>query len=193
MSSSGRILPLVSMLGELLRRPRNTPEEVEAYQCRRLLELLPHAQETVPFYRSLYTDSVSPLREIIKAQTSSEFWSLFHTIPVATRQSMQQCTPQELISRTVNPRHLVPRNTARSSGLPLVIQRTWAEERLLDYIRRGALHTITQHRGAESAQTIGGRGGGKGYRLDIELVEEIEAEASRTIRTSKTKVRNNPA
>jgi len=128
------ILPLERMRGLITsaRYPRLEEREVRAFQDRRLRALVRHAYENVPFYRSLYDEHGIGPRAIRGVQD-------LHRLPITHKRMFQSLPMEQRLARGADQRRLIVRKTSGSSGEPLVVGRTWMEERSLGLLRWRAM------------------------------------------------------
>jgi phenylacetate-CoA ligase len=56
-------------------------------------------------------------------------------IPITSKKDLQLLPPENVVARGVNPENLITHRTSGSSGEPLIIRRTWFEERLFGLLR----------------------------------------------------------
>ena len=124
----------LSILPSLLRHPRASRQEVLRFQARQLRRVITHAYDTVPYYRRLF-DEAGVRPETIRTATD------LTRIPVTTRRKLQELPPEDLLSQGFDPSQLLSQSTSGSSGEPLVVRRTWWEERMLGFLR---LRTLVQ-------------------------------------------------
>ncbi|HWP92361.1 MAG TPA: hypothetical protein VNN20_09210 [Thermodesulfobacteriota bacterium] len=111
----------------LLRHQYVTREEVVAFRNKRLRDLIAHAYNNVPYYRKLLDRAGLGPGDI---KTTDDLGK----IPVTSKNDLRSLPEEEIVARGVNPKNLVVRRTSGSSGEPLIIRRTWFEERLLGTI-----------------------------------------------------------
>ncbi len=123
----------LSAIPSILRaRPYATRGQLLAYQNVRLRRLVAHAYENVPYYRRLFDEHrVEPARVL----TAGDLVAL----PVTSRRDLQSADDAEIVARGVDRAALISRPTSGASGEPLVVRRTWSEERLLNSLRRRAM------------------------------------------------------
>ena len=105
-------------------------EQLEAFQSRRLRELVRHAFERVPFYRDLFRQHGLQPSDIHGIQD-------LHRLPFAHRSQMQERPDSDLVAAGCNPERLIVHRTSGATGAPFTIRRTWFEERLLHAVRLG--------------------------------------------------------
>lgn len=118
----------------LLRRAaRGDAERLRQFRDRRVRELVRHARDNVPYYRRLFDEHGLRPDEIRGVADLPR-------VPITTRAALQQAQIEDRVCRGVDPDRLVMHRTGGSSGRPLVILRTWLEERLLGLFRVRAQH-----------------------------------------------------
>ncbi|MGH7230645.1 MAG: hypothetical protein ACREJU_04715, partial [Nitrospiraceae bacterium] len=113
-------------------RSHSTREDLVAYQNAQLRRLVRHAYRHVAYYRRLFDRAGVRPRDIRTPE------DLRH-IPITSRRDLQALPREEVVAQTVDPRRLIVRHTNGSSGQPLSIRVTWAEERLHGALRLRAL------------------------------------------------------
>src|SRR5579884_120117 len=116
------------VMRSLLRRPDATRDEITAFQNKQLRRLITHAYENVPYYRRLFD------RNGLKPSDIQSISDL-PTIPITSKRDLQSLPVREIISRDVNPEHLIVHITSGSSGEPLTIRRTQLENYLFGLFR----------------------------------------------------------
>ncbi len=127
-------LDQLSALLLLIRNPKRAREEIVSFQNRQLRRLVTHAYENVPYYRKLFD------RNGIKPQDIRSVEDL-SIIPITSRKDIQSLSVEEVVSRGVNPNHLIDHKTSGSSGEPITIRRTWLEQTIFVLFRlRAAMH-----------------------------------------------------
>ena len=112
----------------LLRGPAWRPEQIAAFQSRRLRALLRHAYQRLPYYRRLY-EQAGLLPDDIRSLADLD------RIPLASRADLQELPAHQVLAQGVDPHRLVLHRTSGSSGAPLSVWRTRFEERLLQAYR----------------------------------------------------------
>lgn len=124
----------LSAIPSILRaRSYATREQLLLYQNERLRRLVAHAYENVPYYRRLFDEhGVEPVR----VRTVGDLAAL----PVTSKRDLQSAADAEIVARGVDRTALIARPTSGASGEPLVVRRTWSEERLLNSFRRRAMN-----------------------------------------------------
>ena len=106
-----------------LRHPRATRGDLVAYQDAQLRRLAAHAYERVPYYRRLFD------RQGLKPAHIRTVKDL-GLLPITSRSEMQELPAEHIVASGFDPASLILRKTSGSSGKPMVIRRTWVEERL---------------------------------------------------------------
>lgn len=97
---------------------------LKSYQQSRLQQLLQHATERVPFYS--------------QQQLPPDARSL-HRWPVVKKDDLRRSGLQ-LLSRDLAPKQLITHRSSGSTGSPVVLYRSWHEERALGLLRMRAQH-----------------------------------------------------
>ena len=110
-----------------------TREAILAFQSARLRRLVSHAYENVPYYRRLFDQHGITPRDIRTAADLA-------LIPVTVKRDLQAASPSDIVARGVRPERLIAHHTSGSSGEPLVIRRTWFEERLGTVLKLRVFH-----------------------------------------------------
>lgn len=103
-----------------------------AFQLHRLKQLVEHAYANVPFYRRKL-DLAGVLPRHIRTLHD------LHLIPITTRAELQNCAVADVVTRGVKTRSLKIHKTSGSTGEPMIIRRTWLEERSLGTLRAADL------------------------------------------------------
>jgi phenylacetate-CoA ligase len=124
-------------LFSLVRHPHLEREEIVAFQNRHLRRIVTHAYQNVPYYRKLF-DSIRLKPQDIRTVDD------LGAIPITSKRDLQAISVEELVTRGVNPEHLIVLRTGGSTGRPMVVRRTWAEERLLQVFRWRAMRYFGQ-------------------------------------------------
>ena len=109
--------------------------KLRAYQERRLRELVWHAWERVPWYRSQFE------RAGLKPGDVRTLADL-HRIPLTSRSDLQCLRPEDAVASGYRPEKLVAHATSGSSGAPLIVRRTPLEDRLLQACRLRVLFRL---------------------------------------------------
>ncbi len=124
-------------LFSLVRHPHLEREEIVAFQNRHLRRIVTHAYQNVPYYRKLF-DSIRLKPQDIRTVDD------LGAIPITSKRDLQAISVEGLVTRGVNPEHLIVLRTGGSTGRPMVVRRTWAEERLLQVFRWRAMRYFGQ-------------------------------------------------
>ena len=125
------------------RHRRAAPEQIRAYQDRRLRQLVAHAYERVPYYRKLF-DQHRLRPEHIRGVVD------LGLIPITPRSDVQDLAREETLARGWEAVALMERSTSGSTGQPLTIRRGWLEDRLL----RGFLWRALYGWGAKTSDRL---------------------------------------
>jgi phenylacetate-CoA ligase len=120
------------MISPALRGPSLGREQIIGFQNTRLRQLIGHAYEQVPYYRALFD------RHHLKPRDISSLADL-PAIPLTSRTTLQSLSERDSVANGVDPLRLLAYKTSGSSGQPLTIRRTLAEERSLAALRRRAM------------------------------------------------------
>jgi phenylacetate-CoA ligase len=107
-----------------LRSPRGAREDLVSYQTRCLRALIPHAYSRVAYYRRLFDDAGVDPRQIRSIEDLAR-------IPTTSREDLQASSPADLCDAGARIDSLLVTRTSGSTGAPLTVRRTAAEERLL--------------------------------------------------------------
>jgi phenylacetate-CoA ligase len=108
---------------------------IQDYQNTRLRRLILHAYKRVPYYRELFNRSgVRP--EIIRTGAD------LPAIPITSKKDLRASPVEHLLASGVDRQKLIEHTTSGSTGEPFTIRRTWLEERLLNVLRRRAMHSF---------------------------------------------------
>ena len=116
----------------LLFGPHWDRKKILEYQSRRLRSLVRYAYRSVPFYRKLFQshgiepEDVQYLEDIAK-------------LPVTTRHDLQSFSEEDLWAQGLRRGTIVDKSTGGSTGEPLRVKRTKAEEWLLTAFRLRSL------------------------------------------------------
>ncbi len=114
------------------RRGDTGHASVTEFQNRRLRELVEHAYWNVPFYTRKFDAAGVEPRHIGGIAD-------LHLIPVTTKDELQNLPVSDIVARGTNPRSLMLHKTSGSTGEPMIIRRTWMEERALGSLRASEL------------------------------------------------------
>jgi phenylacetate-CoA ligase len=113
--------------------PSTSRREVEEAQLQQLRRLVVHAYRNVPYYRRHFDDHGFKPEDLRRLEDLS-------AIPVTERKHFQSLATEEVVARGVRPERLIVQTTSGSSGTPLLVRRTWFEERSLGALRRRTLY-----------------------------------------------------
>ena len=121
-----RVGPLALLRGwtGVLRSPRNSREALVSYQERCLRALIPHAYSRVPYYRRMFDEAGVDPKRIRNIEDLAR-------IPTTSRADIQRLAPAEICGAGSTIDSLLVIRTSGSTGAPLTVRRTAAEERLL--------------------------------------------------------------
>lgn len=121
------------------------PEVMLAYQRTQLTQLLLHARENVPFYKSR-------LDPVFKKNGDID-WDRWHEIPIVTRVDLRD-RRNELLATKLPPDHgpSMPYSTSGSSGIPIAIEitRLWGQANRAALRRFHKLHGIVSTKSSAS-------------------------------------------
>jgi phenylacetate-CoA ligase len=106
---------------------------IQDYQNTRLRRLVVHAYNRVPYYRTLFD------RSKIKPETIRTSADL-SMVPITSKKDLRALPTEDLLASGVDRQRLIEHTTSGSTGEPFTIRRTWLEERLLNVLRRRAMH-----------------------------------------------------
>ena len=109
-----------------------TKERILTYQKRQLCSLVHHAYKHVPYYRDLFNHSGIRPQDIRSVDDLQK-------IPITSKTDLQKLSLKERTADNINTNLLLNRTTSGSTGIPLNINRTFWEERLLQLFRLRAL------------------------------------------------------
>jgi phenylacetate-coenzyme A ligase PaaK-like adenylate-forming protein len=128
----------VAAVSGLLFHPSASRKDLVKYQNRQLRRLINHAYRHVPYYRQLFDrHGVSPG----DVRTVDDLWK----IPITSRSTLQALSVDQVVAKGMDPDSLIVRKTSGSSGRPMVVRRTWTEERLLGFLGFRALRSYGLH------------------------------------------------
>lgn len=99
------------LYNEFETNQRLTSSELEDYQSEKLIKLVRHAYDSVPYYNRLFRDTGLKPEDIRSIQD-------LHKIPVLTKQDIRD-NFDALISKSVNPKQIRKGNTSGTTGTPL--------------------------------------------------------------------------
>jgi len=106
--------------------------QTTAFQNERLRELVGHAYRNVPFYRRKFDEAGLEPRHI---RTVADL----PLIPLTTRAELQSAPPSDVVARGTSPRRLMLHKTSGTTGEPMILRRTWLEERAMGSLRASDL------------------------------------------------------
>lgn len=128
------LLNQVAAVPGLLLHPSASREHLDKYQDRQLRRLITHAYQHVPYYRQLFDrHGVQPGH----IRTVKDLGK----VPITSRSTLQGLSDDQIVAKGVDPHSLIVRKTSGSSGRPMVVRRTWTEERLLGFLGFRALRS----------------------------------------------------
>lgn len=119
--------------GAILRHRNAGRDQILAFRDRQLRRMVAHAYRNVPYYRRLF-DRADVTPEQIRTAAD------LPRLPITSKEDLQNEAAGDILARGNRPDRLIKRTTSGSTGEPLVIHRSWLEERVLKVIRlRGLL------------------------------------------------------
>jgi phenylacetate-CoA ligase len=163
------------------RRPRLSPEEVRRYQDRKLRRLVARAAAHVPYYQSLFERarvSAGDIRGV----------SDLPRIPPTSKKDLKRQAVEHYLDDRVDLRRLKVFRTTGSTGVPLLIYRSSAEDFLFHFLR---LRTLRSYglRGRDHVVRV--RSGNLDYvPLSWRLVQGLGLFRQSVIDTVETPQRN---
>lgn len=113
---------------DLLAGRLDTRKKIDAFHDRRVRVLVQHAARSIPFYREQFARAGLDPRDIRGAAD-------LHRIPLVSRIDLAGRPARDLMPANTHLESLVSRRTSGSTGEPLTIRRTPAEEKLLALFR----------------------------------------------------------
>lgn len=116
------------------RRHRLSGDSVLERQDRRLRDLVAHAHRHVPYYTALF-DRAGLKPEDVDGVSGLE------RVPMSTKRDLRKASPGSLLSDAVRPERLPSFRTTGSTGVPLFIKRTKAEDLLFHLFRMRAIRS----------------------------------------------------
>jgi phenylacetate-CoA ligase len=118
----------------VLRRARLSPEAVRRFQERRLPTVIGQAVSGVPYYAALFKKA---------GLTALEIRSLTDLpgVPWTSKKDLRRAEAPDLLSKDASPRRLLTFKTTGSTGVPLVLKRTAAEDFLFHLFRMRAIRS----------------------------------------------------
>jgi phenylacetate-CoA ligase len=125
----------LALLRLLLRGPDGSREALDRFRDLQLRRLVAHARDRVPHYRQRFErDGVNP--EDVRSVAD------IARLSMVDRATMQALPPSEAVASGYDVQRLIMHRTSGSSGRPLEIRRTWAEERTYSLLRYRALRRV---------------------------------------------------
>lgn len=122
----------VAIAVALERHRRAARPRLLEFQAARLRRLIAHAYGAVPYYRALLErHGVRP----DQVRTAADL----ALVPVTSRRELQRAPMADRLARGSDPARLLAYRTSGSAGVPLVVHRTWLEERVNSACRLRAL------------------------------------------------------
>jgi len=112
----------------LARGERPDPAALRRFQDGQLRRLVAHAAARVPFYRDLFARHGVRPAEVRSVDDLGR-------LPIVSRTALRAAAPSDTLAEGVRAERLVSYRTSGSSGAPLVVRRTWWEERLYGLYR----------------------------------------------------------
>ena len=102
-------------------------EELEEIQRRKLIAIIKHAYQNVPYYRKLF-DSVGIGPEDIRSVKD------LSKIPITTKSQIQELQYDEITAKSIDPQKCMNTRTSGSTGIPLNIFHSKREKELFDIV-----------------------------------------------------------
>lgn len=174
----------LSRLGDfyrITRRPHLSPGAIRRYQEHKLRRVVERAYRHVPFYRFLFwkagisPDDIRSLSDLAR-------------IPMTAKKDIKQAAPESCLDSRVNPSRLKVFRTTGSTGVPLVIRRSAAEDFLFHFLRLRCL----RYYGIRSRdRVVRTRSGNLDYRpLSWRLVQALGFFRQSILDTTETPQKN---
>lgn len=116
----------------LFRRPRFSSRTVERYRENKLRRVVEHAYRTVPYYRALFGRAGITPADIRDGADLQK-------IPITTKRDLKEADPGHYLSTTFRASKLGTFKTTGSTGIPLVMRRSSAENFMIHLIRMRAV------------------------------------------------------
>jgi phenylacetate-CoA ligase len=110
-----------------------TEERREAVRARAVRRLVLHASARVPYYRRLFRRHGIDPRSIRGPADLAR-------VPVTSKEDLLAVPPTDLVAQGVDPDRLFTITTSGSTGQPLTIRRTWAEQKVTVLRAFGSLY-----------------------------------------------------
>ena len=98
----------------LATTPHLSSERTREWQWQKLVTLVRHAYDKVPFYRDLYTNAGFQPGDL-------KDWSDFHRLPTVSKEQVIANYPDRIIAKGFDPESLIVSRSSGSSGKPLDI------------------------------------------------------------------------
>lgn len=133
-------LPQLKAITSLNRLNGLDRKKLEAFRIKQLRHLLRHAYSNVVYYRQLFD------REKLKPDDIRTVQDL-SAIPPTSKRDLQFLQPEMITAAGIKLDTLIARRTSGSTGEPMLILRSWYEERLLQSFRWLALQRLGKHPG----------------------------------------------
>jgi phenylacetate-CoA ligase len=142
---TGGAIEHVHTLIRLWGHGRASREQLITFQNRKLRFLVRHAFHHVPYYRRLFAEAgIGPDRIACAADLA--------LLPVTTKAMLRAEPLENIVAGNVDPRSLITRYSAGSTGEPASIKRTAFEDHLLNMFRIRALAMLGRRPGDRNAQ-----------------------------------------
>ncbi len=131
-------LPQLKGISALYRMKHVDRRTLEVFRIKQLRHLLRHAYSNVVYYRQLFDrakvkpDDIRTIRDL-------------SAIPLTTKRDLQVLQPKSRTAAGIKLSTLIARKTGGSTGEPLLILRSWYEERLLQSFRWRALQLLGKY------------------------------------------------
>jgi len=128
------VLDRLSRLGDiyrLYRRPHISRRAVELYQRNKLRRLIEHAYRTVPYYRARFSGAGITPADILEVADLQK-------VPITTKRDLRAADPSFYLSTSVRASRLKTFKTTGSTGIPLVVRVSSAENLMSHFIRMRA-------------------------------------------------------
>ncbi len=122
----------LAVLGAALRHSTSSPRQVREYRDGRLRRIIRHARKNVPFYRDIWAArGVSPG----SVRTAEDLAAL----PIITRKDLRARRLGAFLANGSDPDRLITIQTTGSTGEPLAVRRTPAEDFVFHVFRMRAM------------------------------------------------------
>ncbi len=161
--------------------------QVETFQAEGIQRLVRHAYRRVPYYRRLFD------RAGLRPEAVHSLADLAN-LPLTSKLDLRETPIRDLVADNLDPRHLIEQRTSGSTGMRLVVYRTWLEVRLQHLFRLRAFadagvrprdlvaHVGLQHPARARDPKLIGRAlaaTGLGRRMRVDLFSPPEEQAAR--------------